>query len=178
MRLNPRWVFAAIFAACAAMVGYALFLQEYKGLEPCPMCILQRYVFVAIALVALAAAIHGPSGLALKVYGTLVALFAIAGAGVAMRHSWLQHFPPAMETCGTDLEFLINTFPLSQALPKIFAGTGSCSKVDWTFLGLSIPEWALVWYAIFTIAALWAAFANKNAAESAALQASERNLNP
>src|SRR5881396_992508 len=106
MRLAPRWVFAAIFAVCAAMIGYALFLQEYQGLEPCPMCILQRYAFVAIAVVALVAAIHGP----------LVALFAIAGAGVAMRHSWLQHFPPAMETCGTDLEFLINTFPLSQAL--------------------------------------------------------------
>ena len=105
-----------------------------------------------------------------------VALFAIAGAGVAIRHSWLQHFPPAMETCGTDLEFLINTFPLSQALPKIFAGTGSCSKVDWTFLGLSIPEWALAWYAIFAVAALWTAFRNKNAAEAAALQGSECRL--
>jgi len=176
VRPTPRFVFAAIFAACAALIGYGLFLQEYKGLEPCPMCVLQRYAFVAIAVVALIAAIHGPRGAGLKVYGAGVALFAIAGAGVAIRHSWLQHFPPAMETCGTDLEFLINTFPLSQALPKIFAGTGSCSKVDWTFLGLSIPEWALAWYAIFAVAALWTAFRNKNAAEAAALQGSERRL--
>jgi disulfide bond formation protein DsbB len=158
MRLTPRIVFAAIFALCAAFIAFALYLQEYRGLDPCPMCILQRYAFVAIGVAALAAAIHGPAGLALKVYGALVALFAVAGGGVAIRHSWLQHFPPARETCGTDLEFLLNTFPLSQALPKIFAGTGSCSKVDWKFLGLSIPEWALAWYVIFAVAALWIAF--------------------
>jgi disulfide bond formation protein DsbB len=161
MRPTPRVVFAAIFTACAALVGFGLYLQEYKGLEPCPMCILQRYAFVAIAAIALAAAIHGPQRLALKVYGALIALFAIAGAGVAIRHSWLQHYPPATETCGTDLEFLVNTFPLSQALPKIFAGTGSCSKVDWTLLALSIPEWALVWYVAFAALAVWIAFLRK-----------------
>jgi disulfide bond formation protein DsbB len=66
-----------------------------------------------------------------------------------------------MESCGTDLEFLINTFPLSQALPKIFAGSGSCSKVDWTFLGLSIPEWTLVWFLLFAATAVWIAFVHK-----------------
>src|SRR5438552_2257506 len=140
MRISPRLVFAAIFVACAGLLALAVFLQEQKGLEPCPMCILQRYAFIAIGAVALVGAIHGPRNVALKVYGALIVLVAIAGGGVSLRHSWLQHFPPATESCGTDLEFLVNTFPLSQALPKIFAGTGSCSKIDWTMLGLSIPE--------------------------------------
>jgi disulfide bond formation protein DsbB len=161
MRITPRIAFAAIFVACASLLAIGLYLQEQEGLEPCPMCILQRYAFVAVGLVALAGAIHGPRGLALKVYGGLVALLAVVGGGVAMRHSYLQHFPPKVESCGTDLEFLINTFPLSQALPKIFAGTGSCSKVDWTLLGLSIPEWAIVWFALFLATALWAAFFRK-----------------
>jgi disulfide bond formation protein DsbB len=162
MRLSPRIVFAAIFAVCAALIATAIFyMQEQLGLEPCPMCILQRYAFFAIGIIALAAAIHGPERLALKVYASLIVLFAIAGGGVAIRHSYLQHFPPAMETCGTDLEFLLNTFSLSEAFPKIFAGTGSCSKVDWKFLGLSIPEWALVWFVIFAVAALWMAFFRK-----------------
>ena len=161
MRPTPRVVFAAMFALCAALVGFGLYLQEYKGLEPCPMCILQRYAFVAIAAIALVAAIHGPQRLALKVYGALIALFAVAGAGVAIRHVWLQHYPPATETCGTDLEFLVSTFPLSQALPKIFAGSGSCSKVDWTMLALSIPEWALVWYLALAAIAVWIAFLRK-----------------
>ena len=158
MRVTPRIFFAAVFVACAALLGFGLYLQEYKGLDPCPMCVLQRYAFVVIGSLALAGAIHGPRGLVLNAYAVVLALFAIAGGGVAVRHSWLQHFPPLRETCGTDLEFLLNTFPLTQALPKIFAGTGSCSKVDWSLLGLSIPEWALVWYAAFAAGAIWIAF--------------------
>jgi disulfide bond formation protein DsbB len=159
MRPTPRIVFTAILVIAAGLVATAiLYFQQSLGLEPCPMCILSRYCFIAIALIALAAAIHGPRGMALKVYGALVALFAVAGIGVSIRHSYLQHFPPATESCGTDLEFLLNTLPLSQALPKIFQGTGSCSKVDWQMLGLSIPEWALVWFAIFGAAAVWVAW--------------------
>jgi disulfide bond formation protein DsbB len=88
----------------------------------------------------------------------VAALFALLGAGVAIRHSYLQHYPPAVESCGTDLEFLLDTFPLTQALPKIFAGTGSCSKVDWRLLGLSIPEWNIVCYLALAGLAVWAAF--------------------
>jgi disulfide bond formation protein DsbB len=163
MRLTPRVVFAAIFVVCAGLLAFALYLQEYKGLDPCPMCILQRYAFIAIGIVALAAAIHGPRQLALRIYGVLLAVLAVAGGAVAIRHSWLQHFPPARETCGTDLDFLMSTFPLSEALPKIFAGSGSCSKVGWRLLGLSIPEWALVWYLIFAAVAIWIAFVRKPA---------------
>src|SRR5438552_3865420 len=161
MRLTPRLVFAAIFAASAGLLGFGYYLQEYVGLEPCPMCILQRYAFVAIGLIALLGAIHGPGRVATGVYAALIVLFAIGGGGTAMRHSYLQHFPPKMETCGTDLEFLLNAFPLSQAMPKIFAGTGSCSKVDWSFLGLTIPEWGLAWYVLLAGAALWIALRQK-----------------
>jgi disulfide bond formation protein DsbB len=158
----PRAVFAGIFVACAALLATAIFyMQEYLGLEPCPMCILQRYAFIAIGVIALAGAIHNPRGAALKAYSALVILFAIAGAGVAIRHSYLQHFPPEVESCGTDLDFLLHTFSLNEAFPKIFAGTGSCSKTAWKLLGLSIPEWALVWYVIFALVALWLAFFRK-----------------
>ena len=114
-----------------------------------------------MGVTALVAAIHGPRAWGLKVYSGLIVLFSIAGAGVAARHSYLQHFPPKVETCGSDLDFLVSNFPLVQALPKIFAGTGSCSKVDWKFIGLSIPEWTLVWFAIFAALAIWAVFANR-----------------
>jgi protein dithiol:quinone oxidoreductase len=158
MRITPRIVFAFTFVACAALIALALYLQEQEGLDPCPMCILQRYAFILIGIVALAGAIHNPKGIGLKVYGALVILLSVAGGGVALRHSWLQHFPPKLETCGADLDFLVGNFPLAQALPKIFAGTGTCSKVDWTLMGLSIPEWAFAWFALFAILAIWAAF--------------------
>jgi disulfide bond formation protein DsbB len=156
--------FAAVALACAAIVAYAiLYMQEELGLEPCPMCVLSRYTFSLIGIVSLVAAIHGPRRLALKAYGAVVIVLALAGLGVSIRHSYLQHFPPKFESCGTDLEFLLNALPLSQALPKIFAGTGSCSKVDWRFVGLSIPEWAGVWFLAFALATLWIAFLRKPA---------------
>lgn len=165
MKLTPRIVFTFIFLAATALILDAVFyMQDYLGLDPCPMCVLSRYTFTAIAIVALVAAIHGPRALALKAYASLVVLLAMAGAGVSIRHSYLQHFPPATESCGTDLEFLLNALPLSQALPKIFAGTGSCSAVHWKFLGLSIPEWALVWFVIFAALAIWIGFLRGRAA--------------
>ena len=157
-----RIVFAAIALTCASLLAFAIYyLQEEVGLEPCPMCILQRYCFMAVGAIALVAAIHGPRGFALKIYSSLLTLFAIVGAGIAIRHSYLQHFPPKFETCGSDLEFIVGNFPLTKALPKIFAGTGSCSKVDWTLFGLSIPEWNIVCFAAFAAAATWLAFIRK-----------------
>ena len=159
MRLTPRLVFLAIFLACAALIGTAVYMQEQMGLEPCAMCILQRYAFVAVGLVALVAGLHGPTrGVALKLYAILVVLFALVGGGTAIRQSYLQHNPPKTQSCGQELEFYIENFPLSQALPKIFAGSGDCAAVKWKFLGLSIPEWALVWFVLFTGAAIWVAF--------------------
>jgi protein dithiol:quinone oxidoreductase len=157
MRPSPRLVFAAVFLACAALIGTGIYMQEELGLEPCPMCILQRYAFVAIGLVALAAAIQGPGIIATRVYSGLVIVFAIVGGGTSLRHSYLQRFPNDSQSCGADLEFLVNNFPLSQAFPKIFAGTGECAKVQWSMLGLSIPEWAFVWFAIFAALAIWLA---------------------
>ena len=152
--LNPRTLLAAVFLACLAIFGFALYLQHVEVLEPCPMCILQRYSFATIALIALAGTLHNPSPIGARVYGVLVLAGALAGAGIASRHSWLQRFPSPSYSCGADLEYLLDTFPLAKALPAIFSGTGECSKVQWRMLGLSIPEWALVWFVIFAIVAL------------------------
>ena len=154
-----RPYFAAIFVVCAVLLGIAIYLQEQVGLEPCPMCILQRYAFTAIGIVALGGAIHGPrAGVALKIYGALLILLALAGGGVAVRQSYIQHFPPSVSSCGTDLDFLVNTFPISQALPKIFSGSGDCALVKWRLLGLSIAEWALIWFVLILGTSAWLAF--------------------
>jgi protein dithiol:quinone oxidoreductase len=159
MRHLNRGVFAFILLVCVALDAYAiLYLQEELGLEPCPMCILSRYTFIAIAFVSLAGLIQGPRGAWLKAYAWALTLLAAIGIGISVRHSYLQHFPPKIETCGADLGFMVQNLPLSQAFPKIFAGTGSCTAVDWRFLGLSIPEWAGIWFLAFAVLALWAAY--------------------
>jgi protein dithiol:quinone oxidoreductase len=157
MMRHPRWIFAGAFLACAGLVGFGLYLQHAKGLEPCPMCILQRYAFVAIAAIALVAALQGPGVVGRRIYGGLLAFAAIAGGGIAARHVWLEHNPPAIYDCGADFGYMLDSFPLADLLPMIFRGTGDCTKVPWRFLGMSIAEWALVWFAVFLAVALCAA---------------------
>jgi protein dithiol:quinone oxidoreductase len=70
---------------------------------------------------------------------------------------WLERNPPNIYDCGADLGYMIDAFPLAEALPMIFRGTGDCSEVLWRFLGLSIAEWALIWFAVFIVAGLTAA---------------------
>lgn len=162
MAIPNRAVFTFIFVSCAALLAFAIFhLQEQLGLEPCPMCILQRYAFIAAGVTALVGAIHGRGA---RVYGWLVLVFALAGAGVAIRHTYITYFPPKAASCGADLDFLLGNFPLAAALPKIFAGTGDCSIVKWRFLGLSIPEWSIVWFAIHGALGLWVALRRRTAA--------------
>jgi disulfide bond formation protein DsbB len=153
-RLTPRRFFVAVFVVCSGLIAFALYLQHALNLEPCPMCILQRYVFIAIAIVALVAALHSPRGWGLTGYCIAIVLLAVGGAGIAARHAWLQHFPTPSFSCGSDLGYLLNTFPLAKALPTIFEGTGECSKVQWRLLGLSIPEWAFVWFVFLALVAL------------------------
>jgi protein dithiol:quinone oxidoreductase len=152
--IQPRTVFGAIFLATAGLLAYGLWLQHAQNLEPCPMCILQRYAFAAAGLIAVIAALHNPKTVGVRIYAGLTALMALAGGGVAARQTWLQHNPPKIADCGPGLEFMVESFPLSEALPMIFRGSGDCSKVDWTFLGLSIAEWALTCFAGIVIVSL------------------------
>ena len=156
-RIPPRRIYLAIFLACAGLMAFGLYLQYVEHLEPCPLCILQRYAFVATGVVALIAALHSPGRIGRVIYGLLLILASGAGAVVAARQSWLQHNPPKILDCGPDLAYMLDAFPLAQVLPKVFKGEGDCAKVVWRFLGLSIPEWALVWFAILIVAAVIAA---------------------
>ena len=144
----PRRAFALIFAACVAMLAFGMYLQHVVGLEPCPMCIVQRYALVLVAVFAGLAAASKRRGL--QITGSLLGfVMAVGGAYTAARQSWLQWHPPEFISCGRDIYGMIETFPLQRALPMIFKGSGDCSKVDWTFLGLSIANWSFVAFVVF-----------------------------
>jgi disulfide bond formation protein DsbB len=141
---RPRLPFLALAAVVFALLGFGLYLQHYKGLSPCPMCIMQRYAFLLVGVVALLAGTHGSTGPGRRVWGALIGLIALAGAGVAARQSWIQRYPPEIPECGPGLEYLVDSFPLTELLPMIFQGEGECTAVDWSLLGLSIANWSLV----------------------------------
>jgi len=133
------------FLATAGMVGGALFFQYYLELEPCPLCILQRIIVLALALVFLAGLLHGPGGRGRKIYSALVGLVSLVGVGVSGRHVWLQHQPPSLvPECGPGLQYWLDTLPPWKVVQKMFRGTGDCAEVVFRFLGLSIPEWTLI----------------------------------
>ena len=147
------WRAAALLPvlACAALLGFGYYLQYGpRGLDPCPLCLVQRGFFYAVGGVFLLAALHG-RGRAL--YGSLAALFAAGGFAVAARQVWLQHLPPEqVPACGPGLDFMLEVFPFTETLKMVFTGSGECAEVDWTFLGLSIAEWSLAWFVLFGIA--------------------------
>lgn len=152
--------------ACALLLGFGYYLQYVRGLEPCPLCLVQRGFFYLVMAAFLAAAAHGRAPF---VYLSMVALFALGGAAAAGRQLWLQSLPPdKVPQCGPDLYFMLENFPLSRTLEKLFYGTGECAVVDWTFLGLSIAGWSFVWFALFCGYAAWLAFATVRKARSTA----------
>ncbi len=144
----PRRVLALVAATCVGLLAFSLYLQHVVGLEPCPMCIVQRYAVILVAVLAAATALlrgRGPL-LAGSGLGFVMAGF---GAFVAARQSWIQWYPPEFASCGRDFYGMIETFPLKRAIPMIFKGSGDCTKIDWTFLGGSIANWTFLTFMLF-----------------------------
>ena len=149
----PRRVLAAASAIGACMLAFGLYLQHVVGLDPCPMCIVQRYALLLVVLLAALTASSGNRGVLIG--GSVLMLVAAGfGAFVAARQSWLQWNPPEVASCGRDFYGMIETFPLRRAIPMIFKGSGDCTKIDWTFLGGSLANWSFVAFSFFILVAL------------------------
>jgi disulfide bond formation protein DsbB len=149
----PRGVLALVCCVSVGMLAFGLYLQHVVGLEPCPMCIVQRYALLLVALVAGLTALF--SGRLALLFGSgWLLLSAGLGAFVAVRQSWLQWFPPDIASCGRDFYGMIETFPLQRVIPMIFKGSGDCSVIDWTFLGLSIANWSFLSFTAISLIAV------------------------
>ena len=150
---QPRLALGLVTAASAAMLAFGLYLQHVVGLEPCPMCIVQRYALVLVAVVAAVSAFATRQSLLVTGSG-LMALLSVLGAFVAARQSFLQWYPPEEASCGRDLYGMIELFPLKRVIPMIFKGSGDCTKIDWTFLGLSIANWSFICFVLIALLGL------------------------
>lgn len=148
---------------CFALIGFAIFSQFQWGLQPCPLCIFQRIAFAALGVVLLIGAIHNPATKARWVYMTTALVPALVGSIIASRHVWLTHLPPdQVPSCGPGLNFLMESFPLWNVIKTVLTGSGECAKVDWTFLGLSMPAWSLVWFIGLTVVVVVGALRKKS----------------
>jgi len=153
---QPRFWFLFVALSCAAMLGYGFYVQHVLFIDPCPLCVLQRLAFIWIGLVGLVATIHNPGQSGRWVYAILLTLGSLTGIVIAGRHVWLQSLPPELVPgCGMGLNYMLDTMPFADVLKEIFYGSGECAEVDWTFLGLSMPNWSLLWYIGFTIVTIF-----------------------
>ncbi len=143
--MSPRAANLLGALACAALLAFAYYAQVVLRLEPCPLCIFQRVGVFALGSVFAVAALHGPRGWGRRVYAVLLGAAALATAGVALRHLYIQSLPPGtVAACGASLDFMLKVFPLTEVLVKVLSGSGECAKVTWRLLGLSMPAWVLI----------------------------------
>jgi len=145
--ISNRWLYLAGALFAGGLIGFALYLQYVMHQDPCPLCMVQRVIFIAILAVFALAALHGPKGVGERVYAALIVLLSLTGVGVAARHIWIQNLPKdQVPACGPGLDYMLETMPMSNVLKELMHGSGECAEKGWTFLTLGIPEWSLLCY--------------------------------
>ncbi len=150
------------FVGCFGLVALALWIQTHYKLEPCPLCITQRIVFMSLGVLFLIGAFVKPATLLGKLFVLAQVVTALVGAGWAMRHWWIQaHKESMVADCGVGLDYMFENFPLSKAFKLLFRGTGDCATIDWTFLGLTIPQLSLIAFIGFAGYAIYLYRVNK-----------------
>lgn len=145
--MSQRIIFLWGFLICAGLMAAALYFQYGMQLEPCPLCIFQRVFVIITGLILLAGALHNPGKLGRRIYGVVTALAAGLGAAVAGRHVWIENLPFDQQPgCAYSLNDMLETFPLLKTLKLVLEGSGGCGQVNWSFLGLSMPSWTLIFF--------------------------------
>ncbi|MDR2875004.1 MAG: disulfide bond formation protein B [Methylobacillus sp.] len=153
--LGDRAGYLLGFVVAFGLVGLALYIQQQNNLDPCPLCISQRIAYMVLGAIFLVAALHNPGKWGRRIYGFLQFAAAATGAGIALRHMWIQANPDkVMSECGVGMDYMFENFPMQRALQWVFNGTGECSKIDWTWFGLTIPQLSLIAFAGFAIFAI------------------------
>lgn len=151
-----RQTFLLISLGCAGLMLVGFYMQYIMGLAPCPLCITQRIFIVLVGLIALGAGCHNPQGWGHRAYAIGGILAAVLGGAVSSRQLWLQSLPEdQVPACGPSLEYLLENFPLGEALELLFRGDGNCAEVAWSFLGISIPGWTLVAFTGLVVFNIW-----------------------
>ena len=157
MLVTRRKLFLTGILISVLLIVYALYTQYVLGLEPCPLCILQRVAVIALGISFLLLALRPPQRKQSKfLTSILLVMISSAGVGIAARHVWLQNLPPdKVPGCGPGLDFMMANFPLSEVLEMVFSGSGECAEISWSFAFLSMPAWVLIWLIVLGSFGVW-----------------------
>jgi disulfide bond formation protein DsbB len=142
MKLNSRAIFAAVALGCLGILLAAAYMQYGpEKRQPCPYCILQRYAFILVGIIAAIAAIHGPKKTGNAVYAGLALLASLAGVSAAL---WQVMKGSTMTSCLADpVGEFVNSLPTANWWPQYFFANGGCADKIAPVLGIPIPVWSL-----------------------------------
>ncbi|MFN3791271.1 disulfide bond formation protein B [Massilia sp.] len=143
---SNRQILFAISSICFALIGVALYLQHVHDMLPCPLCVIQRYMFLGVGVASLVGAISG------KVReGTVLALLAaLGGLYTVGKHLYVIANPGF--SCGIDpMETFLNKIPTAEYLPWLFRADGLCAGATDGIMGLAIPQWSAIWFVVLTV---------------------------
>ena len=157
MLVTRRHLLLTGFLISVLLIVYVLYTQYVLGLEPCPLCILQRVAVIALGLSFLLLALRPPQRKQSKFFASLLLMMiSSAGVGIAARHVWIQNLPPdKVPGCGPGLDFMMANFPLSEVLEMVFSGSGECAEISWSFAFLSMPAWVIIWLIVLGSFGVW-----------------------
>ena len=148
---SPTHVALLLGVACCALVGASFFVQHVLDVEPCPLCILQRYTYATLIPVFFAAAWARPHGRPQRVLLTVAAFLVAGGLGVAAYQTQLQLFPPPVTaTCSASLSYMLDTLATTEVLARMFQAGGDCSDTSFKVLGLTLAQASMLIFLTFS----------------------------
>ncbi len=154
--LTQRLTYFYAFVSVMLMITLAFYLQFWKGIAPCPLCILQRIIMIGIGVTFFLGMTFVLKQCGRIFIASFAFLLSLGGALLAGRQVWIQHLPPSQSAdCGVSLEYMLHVLPWDQVAKKILEGSAECSMVTWSFWGLSMAEWSLLGFILFAVFALW-----------------------
>lgn len=154
--MTNKAIFATLFVTTVLLLAFAYYLEYWQAIIPCALCLLQRFCFYILAIVFLVGFVATPKRFGYYSYSLLTFFFAALGMVIAGRQLYLQHLPPAQNPgCVADMTYLLQTFPLTEALKQVFQGSPECAVSQWSFLHLDMAGWAFIWFLIFAIVSLY-----------------------
>ncbi len=145
--MPSRMPFMLALASCLCALAFVLGLQIFEHLDPCPLCVLQRVGLLFASVWFLVGVLHGSRTFWAKIYGLLASLGLLFGGLMALRQIWLQHLPPDQApACSPTFFYAFEHLPFPLAWHVMFDGTGSCARITWQWLGLSLAEYSALWF--------------------------------
>ncbi len=172
------YLFLVGFWVSFGVLGFTFFLEIHVHLVPCSLCIFQRVFLIISTVIFLIFLIHvgwlllastagqktshdeardsvyalGMSFKTVMSYAVVGFLMALIGLAFSLRQIYLQSLPPsAVPGCGPGLNFLFQAYPVLDALKIVLQGSGDCAKIDWRGLGLSLADWAGIYFVFLII---------------------------